>query len=790
MSKLHFDVMSGLKRVLGRELITNDEVAIFELVKNSFDAGAKHVYLYFGDDKIVIADDGVGMSYEDITTKWLSVAYSAKRSPDDEKDFRSQVTSRGAFAGSKGIGRFSSDRLGSQIVLQTRSSDTPRDIVHRLTTDWTRFENDARERFEDIPVDYLKTSAFELPEELSGFKKKLKTGTIIEIRGLTQEWNREVLTRLKSALAKLINPFGSDTDDFSIEIVAPKEQEGDRRERAKAGSHDEGSSSHAIINGRVGNFIFSALREKTTFVSVWIEEEYIYTRLTDRGSLIYAIREPNQFTLLKGADVRCDLYYLNQSAKLTFARRVGLPSVQFGNFFLFRNGFRVFPIGEQEDDWWRMNRRKQQGHSRYLGPREVIGRLDVSGEEEKFQEASSRNQGLIDTPAVRELREFAMDYCIKRLERYVVPVSWVDKGEPLTEDLSRLLTDPGKARVSAAVATLVDNRDIELLDYNRELVDILNERSEEFESSIISLRTIAEKANDTTLLSKIDAAEKRFEELKRAEEEARKAADKQREAAREATARAEAAESRAEEAEGEVEAERRRSHFLESAVSLDKTTIINLHHQVTNYSVNTAQQIENFLTDTADKKLIPREDVLRAFEQISYLNAKIYSVTRFAAQAAFLLDSEKITTDIAAFTTDYIEEIAKQYSSARMRIDVKNKHPGLDMTFNPIDVSILVENLISNARKARAKLISFELTPIGKTGLALHVCDDGNGIHRLTDKSRIFEMGYTTTHGSGLGLYHVRQVLGQMGGTIELEEEAKQGASFIIKITPQKRGTP
>ena len=48
---LHFDVSTGLKRVLGRELITDDEV-----VKNSFDAGADSVQLYFGDEAIVCTD--------------------------------------------------------------------------------------------------------------------------------------------------------------------------------------------------------------------------------------------------------------------------------------------------------------------------------------------------------------------------------------------------------------------------------------------------------------------------------------------------------------------------------------------------------------------------------------------------------------------------------------------------------------------------------------------------------------------------------------------------------------
>jgi len=60
--ELHFDVSTGLKSVLGSELITDDEVAIFELVKNSFDAKASLVELFFNESEIIVADNGVGMS--------------------------------------------------------------------------------------------------------------------------------------------------------------------------------------------------------------------------------------------------------------------------------------------------------------------------------------------------------------------------------------------------------------------------------------------------------------------------------------------------------------------------------------------------------------------------------------------------------------------------------------------------------------------------------------------------------------------------------------------------------
>jgi hypothetical protein len=108
-AKLNFDVSSGLKSVLGSEMITDDEVAIFELVKNSFDAQARRVDIFFSEDEIVVSDNGNGMSYEDIKEKWLFVAYSSKRETNEEANFRDGIAERKHYAGSKGIGRFSSD---------------------------------------------------------------------------------------------------------------------------------------------------------------------------------------------------------------------------------------------------------------------------------------------------------------------------------------------------------------------------------------------------------------------------------------------------------------------------------------------------------------------------------------------------------------------------------------------------------------------------------------------------------------------------------------------------------
>jgi signal transduction histidine kinase len=778
--KLHFDVSTGLKRVLGRELITNDEVAIFELVKNSFDAGADAVHLHFGKDRIVVADNGSGMSYDDLTQKWLFVAYSSKRTERPEDDFRNVAADRRHFAGSKGIGRFSSDRLGKQVLVQSRAKGKDR-RVHRLTVDWDLFEKNDHEHFEKVPVAYASIAAFDLPPELAKFGATLKNGTVIDVRKLRRPWGRVQILALKESLTKLINPFGDQTDGFSIHITAPEEKAEDEKLTQVATTAGQEALTKDIVNGRVGNFIFAALQDKTTFIRVSIDGDQLNTTLTDRGEVIYRIREPNPYPDLKTSGFVCEIYYLNQSAKATFTRRIGLQPVQFGSVFLFRNNFRVYPIGENENDWFGFDRRKQQGYARFLGTREIIGRIDVFGSDEDFQEASSRNQGLIDTPAVQQLRRAVMENCLKRLEKYVVPVSWKDPADANTEDLSRLLTDPGRARVSAAVASLVDNDQIELLEYSRNLIDLINERSENFEESLVNLRAIAEKTGDKKLIAKLDAAERRFDELQKSEAEARRIADQERQVAAAATQRAETA-------EASVAVERRRSHFLESMVDLDAATILNLHHQVTIYAVDIAQQIENLLAATAGKATVPRDSVLKAMEQMAFLNRKVLAVTRFASRAKFKLDSETIETDLPGFIADYIEQIARTTGSIRLQIDVANEHPGLKMRFKPIDASIIVDNLVSNAKRAKASRIKFELTPLDKRGLLIRVTDNGRGLAPGTNKARIFEMGYTTTQGSGLGLYHVRQVLGEIGGSIELEEnEGTKGATFVITIIPAGR---
>lgn len=786
VTDLHFDVSSGLKSVLGSELITDDEVAIFELVKNSFDADAKNVALFFGDNQIVIADDGNGMSYEDIRKKWLFVAFSSKRDANRQSDFRDEIAERRHFAGSKGIGRLSSDRLGQVVNLQTRPLSEAKGLVHSITVDWDLFDVDHQDHFENIKVAYVpQLTGFTLPAELPS----LTHGTVITISHTRRTWDRAIILRLKSALAKLINPFGASVDGFRIMIYAPLELEADHAEQIKAKNKNEDLPTKALVNGEVGNFIFSTLQEKTTFIDVRVnpEGDFIESFLIDRGELIYRIREPNEYPLLKYSGFQCQVFFLNFSAKLIFARRMGVPSVQFGSVFLFRNGFRVFPVGQEGDDWFGMDRRKQQGYARFLGTRDVIGRIDVSGSDIDFQESSSRNTGLIETIAVQQLRKCFHEHCLKRLERYVVPVTFVDKEDKNTSDVSRLLTDPGRARVASSVAKLVDNDKVELLEYSKRLIGIINERSSQFEGSLASLRAIAEKTKDRSLFQNIEDAEKKFEELRKSEEAARRQADEERTAKKAAQERAAEAEKNARNFSEQLEEEKKRNLFLSSIATLDTDTILNLHHQVTIYAADIQQQIENFIVGISGRTTVSSENVVNALEGIALLNKKILGISKFATKANFRLESEMIEADLSEFIEQYINDIACAFHVGPLTINVENDKNGFIQKFKPIDVSVVIDNLIANARKIkmRASNITFKISHPSKGVIHILVSDNGCGFNsNISDLSRIFEKGFTTTDGSGLGLYHVQQVLGEMNGTIEAKNgDGHQGATFLIRIS-------
>ena len=765
-----FKISSRLKDLIGRDLITDEFVAIFELVKNSFDAHATKVKIIFEEDRIVIIDNGKGMSRDDILDKWLFVAYSAKKEGTEDRDYRGKISRRKRpYAGAKGVGRFSCDRLGKRLLLSSRADKDGN--VQTVDIDWTLYEKDAKLEFGQVDVEIGENPDFiDCPIEFGR-----RTGTVMDIRSLRSHWDREHLQKMKRALSKLINPFAYGPSSFDIEIVAEAERAKDEEEKdrakdenSKKNSKDPESSAQLQVNGRVENSIIEIIERRTTSIHVKLVEngKFIESRLDDRGENVYHIKELNEYDGLKRTNLDARIYFLNRSAKMVFARRMGLPSVRFGSIFLFRNNFMVFPIGEEHDDFFGLTHRKQQGVRRFLGSRDLIGRVEIDGAD-GFEESTSRDKGLIRNPQVGELINCIRDKCVRRLERYVVDITWKDRYDTDVDNVSRMRLDENSWRISRLVSRIADTDGVQILGYNPDLVRIIDEKSESFEKSLSALEVLADKTGDAALLDRVADAKNRIVALQAAEAEAR-------EAERRAEARAAVAERATETATLKYDQERDRNRFLVAASSLDHDTILNLHHQIIMYASDVHHGVKRMMNRLRHGQQVRYQDWIDFLDRMAYRNSQILTASRFATKGGYKQTAARVEDDLVVYIRDYIATVSSLWAPHGLSVDVDGDGSEFSRKFRPIDIGIVIDNLVSNSAKARATTIKFFLRVSGGSSreFNLTVADNGSGWPPdLTPLMRAFEKGVTTTDGSGLGLYHVKQIVEGMGGVVEAYEK-------------------
>lgn len=811
MDDLKFRVSAELKNILGRDLITSDNIAIFELVKNSYDAHATKVDITFDEDRIVIADNGKGMSLDDIINKWLFVAYSAKRDGTEDASYRSKFKRN--FAGAKGIGRISCDRLARILKMTTKSEDSP--TVETIILDWNKFENNQKQEFDEIPVKHASTTeSFSFPDNSS-------TGTVLEFTQLHSDlngaWNQDKILSLRKSLEKMINPF-SDTDDFCIEIFAPQFTESDNELRAKIdqnrpyyesltdkGKQDFANWEKSIVNGKIENSIVDILKLKTTQIESTISGDRIVTKLTDRGVEMYEIEEKNRFPKLDNATM--NLYFLNRSAKHTFTIRMGIEPVNYGNIFLFRNGFRIWPYGEYDDDSWGINQRAQQGYNRFLGTRDLFGRVDVETTQvDDFKESSSRDGGLIKTEASMELMEY-FSSIHRKLERYVAGVLWgegflrneyfqnndlalevrkmLQESDKYSEDASNALKNIG-SRVDflQLVKSLVNDNAVEVKYYNADLANIVSDvsASEILQAGFFDdFRKVAEKTNDIILQSNLAAFERQIEELRKQKAEAEKKAQEEKKKAEVARKKAEEEERKRKEeeekrqkTEKELSQKTKQNLFLLSTGSLDVDRILKYHHDIRLQSSTISNSLSRLMKLVHNQKIdIPQ--LLKYSELISRANSKIMSIAQFATKANFNFDGDIINADLYTYINQYVSQVLPDFYD---EIKISCNTNGLQriMDFKPLEVNLIIDNLINNSQKSKSRHFSIEISQIGNKHL-ISVFDDGAGLSSdLNNPDEIFEKGYTTTNGSGLGLYNVASfVQKDFAGEIHVDSKYDSG---------------
>ena len=412
-----------LLRTLGEELISNEVVAVIELVKNAYDADATRVMIRFigplepGKGCIEVIDNGHGMELKTVQTVWMEPATPSKRG----KLRRTEKFKR-RYLGEKGIGRFASSRLADELEVVSRPDGAAKEVY--AVFDWRQFDDEKKYLDEILilweerqPVEIKAGGTIELlwkSEKKMPPTHKLGYGTILRMAGLKQKWEMKQFEDLRRGLARLISPKAAKEEDFEIELDLPQEfsQFSSKVEPPEVLKHP-----HYTARGLVeadGSYTLSC-----RMIADGIERSFRgrFLRIPDsKGRL--EIREPKEEEKPTSAqnlqcgplEIELRVWDRDDLGNILQRTHSTLQDVQrdlnaIAGINLYRDGFRVQPYGEPEDDSFRLDLRRVQNPTLRLSNNQIYGIVAITADNNPDLRDQSNRQGLQANQALNDLRD-------------------------------------------------------------------------------------------------------------------------------------------------------------------------------------------------------------------------------------------------------------------------------------------------------------------------------------------------------------------------------------------------
>ncbi len=367
-----FRPRARLLKLIGAELISDEVVAMTELVKNAHDADATFVAIQFAgvtgeDGEIFIRDDGHGMDLDTLLTRWMQPAGSNKgrRGVNHTPGGRRML-------GEKGVGRFAADKLASRLELVSRGHGEEREI--RALFDWDAFDGD-----ETMLSDVRSPWDLRPPEWIENH------GTVLRLSGLRTRWNERLFRRLCTRLSRLVSPF-DDVGGFRIQIE----------------SDEFPDYAGPITAGYLAEAPYSL---EMTFDGA---SSVLVTLGGGKGAR-HQWPGPEMLTC---GPVRVRLYAfdLETEALAKIGPRVDVRAWlrEWSGVSVYRDGFRVWPYGEPHDDWLRLDQRRVNNPVVKLSNNQVVGFVQISGDRNPELRDQTNREGLIHNEAFSSLQRLIL----------------------------------------------------------------------------------------------------------------------------------------------------------------------------------------------------------------------------------------------------------------------------------------------------------------------------------------------------------------------------------------------
>ena len=477
MEKTFFKPRARLMLELGEQLIKNESVAILEMVKNCYDAFARNVDISLqqldnaSEGRIVIQDDGIGMSKETVINHWMEPATLNKKNIiNNPKATNSYMGITRVPLGEKGIGRFGAHKLGNHIKLVSRNHGGDKEVYFEIN--WNDFDNDK----------YLDEISVEVYERIQQVFLGESSGTRIEITELKHEWNaREYRNVYKNILA-LNSPFLTN-DSFRVKIKS------NHSEWEKGMIEFDELQDRALYKARIA-LENDMITEYSYEFKPWDvlqkvkprkSSEYNNTPIFDvddkKGGRRVSIKPFNIGKVIIELRIfDLDSYILNlgfPSDKNTLKKYLK----QNGGIAIYRDNMRLYEYGEASNDWLGLGTRRINNPSKKLSGRIVVGAvfLDRLSSGDLIEKTS--REGFIENAAYNCFVK-AVLYAISCVENdrmldksdlrlyysgtYKNPV--IDSVRKLTELIDKKIKDE---KIKKEIKSALNNIEKEYIDINR-----------------------------------------------------------------------------------------------------------------------------------------------------------------------------------------------------------------------------------------------------------------------------------------------------------------------------------
>jgi len=482
---VRFSVDASHMSRLGRELVGKKETAVSELVKNAYDADATQVTLTFENadlagGRLIIEDDGHGMTREQLIAGFMRLSTTDKiHEPYSPKYNRLR-------AGRKGIGRFAAQGLGKRLTITTQIKKS--DTALQVEIDWAKFKAD-----KDLII---------ISNQIREVEKLNNQGTRLTIDNLEDGWTISAIEKVYKYIVDIIQPFPiskkleTDTSDPGFEVKIFSATNDEKIEVASAEKLIY-EYSLAEINAKV---------DKNGKGS-WSIKSKQYD-INERG----LSATPKDHLFSHNRDVNFKAYYYiynSDSLPRNIIRQIRELANERAGIRVYRNGFRVLPYGEPNDDWLHLDERHARReilppfrNQNFFGFVELIDPMGVV-----FEETASR-EGLIETEGFKELVSFVgnvLEAAVLRVaearkkkakptKSNVTPIekvqAAVDTIRRTKTDIDNLLADTGAKKIATQQIEIA-NAIQDAIQTLEESINVQQEKEEETLDEISMLRVLA-----------------------------------------------------------------------------------------------------------------------------------------------------------------------------------------------------------------------------------------------------------------------------------------------------------